>query len=69
MNQRFTCLITFEIENVQVIDSRDRRMIKEFIKDALESWGGQRPPEDWLFDSLEHVTVGQVVKKKRKQST
>lgn len=36
---------------------RDRKELFEFIVDALESWGGQRHPEDWLFGSLEKVRV------------
>lgn len=33
---------------------------KEFVKDALECWGGQRHPEDWLFSSLDKVKIKKV---------
>lgn len=31
--------------------------LREFITDALESWGGQRHPDDHLFESLQGVKV------------
>lgn len=39
--------------------------IKVFVKNALEAWGGQRHPDDWLFDSLEHVKVVSITEKER----
>ncbi len=32
-------------------------ILRTFIIDALESWGGQFHPDDPLFDSLQHVHV------------
>jgi hypothetical protein len=36
--------------------------VADFITDALETWGGQRHPEDPLFNSLsvKKVSVGRV---------
>lgn len=37
-----------------------RRELSWFIKEALECWGEQRNPDDWLFDSLEEVVVKKI---------
>jgi hypothetical protein len=61
--KRLRTVITFECEY-----SVSRSELREFIKDALESWGGQRHPDDHLFGSLERVAVGKfepVLPKKR----
>ncbi len=42
------------------------REFREFVEDALESWGGQRHPDDWLFNSLQNVKVLGIVEMKRK---
>jgi len=42
--------------------------LRSFIKDALESWGGQRHPDDPLFHSLGQVTV-HAFEKSRKISS
>jgi hypothetical protein len=46
-------VLTFECE-----DSVSAIELRRFIKDALESWGGQRHPDDHLFGSLDKVRVG-----------
>jgi hypothetical protein len=38
-------------------DDADRSSIREFIQDALSTWGGQRQYDDPLFNSLENVKV------------
>ena len=35
----------------------DRALIREFIEEALSTWGGQRHFDDPLFNSLENVKV------------
>src|SRR4030095_2490499 len=55
---KFEVTIRFSIDDINRLKPGDRSELREFIIDALESWGGQRHPDDWLFGSLEHVTVG-----------
>jgi hypothetical protein len=38
-------------------DDADRPLIREFIEEALSTWGGQRHFDDPLFNSLENVKV------------
>lgn len=54
---KFKTEITFELASLG-LTSRQKLELKVFIIDALESWGGQFRPDDWLFDSLENVHVG-----------
>lgn len=60
MSKRFQTTITFSINDVNELHIGDRTELKKFIVDALETWGGQRRPDDWLFDSLEHVTLSAI---------
>lgn len=41
----------------EVNEAVELSYVREFIIDALESWGGQRHPDDPLFGSLEKVSV------------
>jgi hypothetical protein len=34
--------------------------LHKFIEEALECWGGQRHPDDWLFGSLERVKISVI---------
>jgi hypothetical protein len=36
--------------------------LREFITEALETNGGSRHPDDWLFHSLSNVRVGFIRK-------
>jgi len=55
---RFTMTIEFEIDDVDDNLTRDEwKEVSEFVIEALECWGGQRHPDDWLFGSLEKVAV------------
>jgi hypothetical protein len=51
-------IIDFEFD--YAINKNNLREFKVFVTDALEAWGGQRHPEDWLFGSLENVKVRQL---------
>jgi len=66
MGHRFQVTMTFEIENVVRLDENDKAELKEFIKDAVESHGGQRRSDDWLFGSLEKVRLSAIKPMKRK---
>ena len=55
--RRYRCEISFFIEDVDRLNAFDKMDLTKFITDALESWGGERHPDDWLFDSLEDVKV------------
>ena len=57
MVTKFEAKITFSIDGVDNLDAYDKRQLREFVIDALETWGGQRHPEDWLFGSLEKVRM------------
>ena len=52
-----TRLITVRCEGLPDVTSTE---IAAFVADALSTWGGQRHPEDPLFNSLDvrSVTVG-----------
>lgn len=41
----------------EVNESVEFSYVREFIIDALETWGGQKHPNDELFGSLEKVKV------------
>lgn len=41
--------------------------LAEYVAEAIQSWGGQRHPDDWLFSGL-NVTSVQVGKLKFKGS-
>ena len=56
-DRRWRCEISFTIEDVDQLDKDDRDELFAFITDALEAWGGQRHPDDWLFGSLEDVRI------------
>ena len=60
---RFTCRLDFGIADVHSLTAADRRELRDFIKEALECWGGQRHPEDWLFRSLDKVVVTGIERK------
>lgn len=48
--------VTFTINGVRSLRELNQWECKEltdFIEDALTTWGGQRHPEDWLFNSLQ----------------
>lgn len=61
----FTATITFDINGVHgALMNADKAELRVFIMEALQSHGGSRPPEDWLFDSLEHVRVSGIAVKK-----
>lgn len=50
--KKVTATIKFEVG-----DCVGRADMRVFIKDALESWGGEFHPDDPLFVSFERVTV------------
>lgn len=54
---KFEVTVRFELDDLGGLSWEDRRELFEFMVDALESWGGQRHPNDWLFGSLEKVRV------------
>lgn len=54
---KFECTLRFELNDYGAMSQDEKLELKEFIADALESWGGQRHPDDWLFGSLEKVKV------------
>ena len=61
----FTTTITFDIIGVHgALMNADKAELRAFITDALQTFGGSRRPDDWLFDSLEHVKVSNIVIKK-----
>ena len=57
---KLTCQITFDINGTAHMSHVDKTDLRYFIKEALETWGGQRHPDDWLFDSLERVQVSAI---------
>ena len=58
---KYKMTITFELDDDDFTnDPQERYEFEDFVKDALESWGGQRHPDDWLFDSLENVVVADI---------
>lgn len=59
-SKKFTCRITFDIDDVEFLARGDRKELRSFIKDALETWGGQRSVHDWLFGSLERVSISAI---------
>jgi hypothetical protein len=64
--KKLRTVVTFECE-----DSVSKSELREFIKDALATWGGQRHPNDHLFDSLDNIAVGKfepVVPRKQRAS-
>lgn len=64
---RFKVTIAFDLDGIDDLpDHREERReeLRDYIADALEGWGGQRRPNDWLFGSLEHVDVGSITKVK-----
>ena len=38
--------------------------LKEYVREAIDAWGGQRHPEDWMFDNVQKVTVGKIDRQK-----
>lgn len=52
MRRRVKIEMTFDVEA-----SVSRRELRAFLIDAVETWGGQRPPEDHLFGGVEHTEV------------
>lgn len=39
-----------------------KQNLRNHIVDAVESWGGQRHPDDLLFDGVAKVVVGGILK-------
>jgi hypothetical protein len=54
-NQRYTLQVSFGVEETISFEA-----VKYFIEDALETWGGQRHPDDPLFGSLKNVSVKKI---------
>lgn len=46
MNTKRTFVVTIETE-----EKVEREAVQEYIKDAVESWGGQFRPDDPLFSA------------------
>ena len=51
------------ILSFEVHEAVELSYLKSFIKDALESWGGQFHPNDELFESLEKVQTTHKLQK------
>jgi hypothetical protein len=56
---RFQMIVEFDMPTCAL-----RSDLRIFVKDALETWGGQRHPDDPLFSSLGQVTVKSISRKK-----
>jgi hypothetical protein len=56
---RFKMEVRFELD-ASNLTSDEAEELCGFVMDALEAWGGQRHPDDWLFGSLENVHVKQL---------
>jgi hypothetical protein len=54
-DQRYTLQVSFEVEETTSFEA-----VKFFIEDVLETWGGQRHPDDPLFGSLKNVRVKKI---------
>jgi hypothetical protein len=50
---RFQMIVEFDMP----APAPSRAYLRRFVKDALETWGGQKHPEDELFHSLGQVSV------------
>lgn len=57
---RYFVSITFDMPTYEPMKAE----LRQFIKDALETWGGQGHPDDPLFSSLGQVSVHRIVKVK-----
>ena len=56
----YSCILKFEVPALQgspSLSAVERHELIEFISSALEQWGGQRDPSDWLRRSLDDVRV------------
>lgn len=49
---RMIATIAFDVPS-----SVSRSELREYLKDAIESWGGQRHPYDHLFNTIKNTTV------------
>jgi hypothetical protein len=45
------------------LEDEDLKELAAYCRDALESWGGQRRPDDWLFGGVKVKSV-QIGKKR-----
>jgi hypothetical protein len=57
---RFQMIVEFDMP----APTPNKWFVKQFVKDALESMGGCRHPDDSLFHSLGQVTVKSISRKK-----
>ena len=55
---RFTTTLGFEIAGIDKLSRADQAELRRYIIEALQSAGGSRHRDDWLFDSLYDVKVG-----------
>lgn len=55
---QFEMTVKFRFDHPDLVGLK--HYVTAFVKDALECWGGQRHPDDWLFDSLESVVVKNI---------
>jgi hypothetical protein len=68
----YSAILKFEIPGLAgspSLSAADRHELIRYITQALETWGGQRDPNDWLRGSLDDVKViglAPVVTKTRK---
>lgn len=63
---KFTMTVNFELEHENKLSSFEKSELRIFVMDALECWGGQRHPHDWLFRSLNNVKVLNLEERKKK---
>lgn len=52
MRRRVSTTLAFDVDDAVTLSE-----LRKYIKDALETWGGQRHPNDPLFDSLSNVRI------------
>ena len=48
---KYRCIVTFDAPRMKLGD------LREYIIDAIETWGGQRHPDDPLFYGTKNVVV------------
>ena len=48
------------IIKIKLQDMPPKDYLKSYIRSALRAWGGQRHPNDWVFNNVKKVTFGKV---------